>query len=407
MAQIRRLSNVKHLLTKIMNGTHGPNHIKEATQTWQRFQCEAQEQDVADIETYQQIATHTVGTTYHHTLHILVSRLITLHEASHTRRNKAHDAARNQAKRQRYLDDTTKGLAYKYVRNSFTPGLTLLQNDQGHLTGNPTDMDELLRSKWGGVMEGNSDSHVHTLLTYLAKYRNLLFRSTATQLAPLTGKDLMDTCLQSSISAGGMDGWGTEEFRLMPLVFFEWAATVLNMIETGDPWPADLLHHRSSCLLKDPNTPYNPLSYRILKIMPVLYRRWASTRLRHLGPWIQTWQLDSMFAGLPDRSADDAWFHTSIEVEEAKMTNTTIIGGAVDLFKCFDQLIRLIIYAILIIAGLPTRVLIAYVNYHEHVWCYFIIHGCIGAPHRFRCGIPQGCPLSMFLSLCSLGPGCY
>ena len=44
---------------------------------------------------------------------------------------------------------------------------------------------------------------------------------------------------------------------------------------------------------KDPYCPYDPLSYRILKLMPVLYRRWATTRLRHLAPWIQQWQLDS------------------------------------------------------------------------------------------------------------------
>ena len=66
-------------------------------------------------------------------------------------------------------------------------------------------------------------------------------------------------------------------------------------------------------------------------------RRWAGTRLRHLGPWIQSWMLDSMFAGVPDRSASDAWYLTGLEVEEATVLNKCLVGGAVDLFKCFDQ----------------------------------------------------------------------
>ena len=125
------------------------------------------------------------------------------------------------------------------------------------------------------------------------------------------------------------------------------------MIELGDPWPTDLLHHRSSCLLKDPLKPQDPLAYRIFKIMPLLYRRWASTRLQQLGPWIKLWQLDSMYAGIPNRAADDAWFHTSLDVEEAQLGNYCLIGGAVGLFKCFDQMIRLIIYIILSIVGSP------------------------------------------------------
>eukprot|EP00973_Karenia_brevis_P034530 4763372-Karenia_brevis.AAC.1 len=76
--------------------------------------------------------------------------------------------------------------------------------------------------------------------------------------------------------------------------------------------------------------------------MPILYRRWASVRLHDLEPWIQSWSLESMFAGIPGRSAEDAWYLTGLEAEAAQVHHEEFIGGALDLFKCFDQIVRMI-----------------------------------------------------------------
>eukprot|EP00973_Karenia_brevis_P076976 10689113-Karenia_brevis.AAC.1 len=52
------------------------------------------------------------------------------------------------------------------------------------------------------------------------------------------------------------------------------------------------------------------------------------------------------------------------------------------------------------LSGVPVAVLTAYINYHEQVLMYNSFAGNIGAAHRHRCGIPQGCPMSMcFISL--------
>ena len=111
-----------------------------------------------------------------------------------------------------------------------------------------------------------------------------------------------------------------------------------------------------------------------------------------------------MFAGLPDRSADDAWFLTSIDLEAAIEHNQCLVGGALDLYKCFDQLIRLIVYLVLMLAGIPRCVLTAYINYHETGFLLYAVHGHVGTPHRHRCGIPQGCPLSMLFIVFLLRP---
>ena len=128
--------------------------------------------------------------------------------------------------------------------------------------------------------------------------------------------------------------------------------------------------------------------------MPTLYRRWAMTRLHDLGPCVRSWELD-MFAGIAARGAEDAWYLQSLDIEIAKLCGQDAIGGAADLFKCFDQIIRPLLYLIRVCAGFPHRVPRAYIRYHEHAVLHYIINGAVGQPHRHPCGIPQGCLFSM------------
>eukprot|EP00973_Karenia_brevis_P080867 11218282-Karenia_brevis.AAC.1 len=72
-----------------------------------------------------------------------------------------------------------------------------------------------------------------------------------------------------------------------------------------------------------------------------------------------------MFAGKPGVGAEDAWFMAALDLEEAAVTKQAYIGGTLDLFKCFDQVVRPLLYLILGISGVPVPVLTAYVNYHE------------------------------------------
>ena len=103
---------------------------------------------------------------------------------------------------------------------------------------------------------------------------------------------------------------------------------------------------------------------------------------------------------LSNIGADDAWYNTALDVEFALLYHHTLVGGVVDLFKCIDQIIRALLYCVLLIAGLPKGILTAYVRFQESTLIYNSIAGALGALHRRRCGIPQGCPLSMiFLSL--------
>eukprot|EP00973_Karenia_brevis_P009085 1230606-Karenia_brevis.AAC.1 len=83
---------------------------------------------------------------------------------------------------------------------------------------------------------------------------------------------------------------------------------------------------------------------------------------------------------------------TGLELEYAQPAGLPFIGGALDLLKCFDQVVRPLLDFILMLAGIPTCVLHAYIRYHEHVLVYNSVASTIGMPHQHRCGIPQGYP---------------
>eukprot|EP00973_Karenia_brevis_P044352 6143632-Karenia_brevis.AAC.1 len=107
-----------------------------------------------------------------------------------------------------------------------------------------------------------------------------------------------------------------------------------------------------------------------------------------------------MYAGKKGASATEAWYTVAMDLELTRLLNLPLVGGALDLHKCFDQIIRPLLYMILSCAGMPATVLVAYQNYHEQAWIYNSFGGNIGQAHRHACGIPQGCPLSMvFISL--------
>ena len=135
---------------------------------------------------------------------------------------------------------------------------------------------------------------------------------------------------------------------------YEWLALLLELIESGAPWPEDMLKAKATFLAKDPALTENHLAYRVLLILPVLYRRWASARLEQLKPWIKTWQLPGLYAGVEGAGADDAWWNTSLDIESYLASHTAFAGAATDIYKCFDQISRPLLYQLARASGLPS-----------------------------------------------------
>ena len=168
-----------------------------------------------------------------------------------------------------------------------------------------------------------------------------------------------------------------------------------NNIESGAAWPNQCLCARSAYLLKPDGDPLDPGGFRVLAILSVIYRLWAAARLQSLQPWVKHWALDGTCAGLPGVGAEDGWYCSSVEMEHAKLLGIPFLGGMVDIWKCFDQILRPLLYCLLSAMGCPLKVITAYISFQEAATYHNSVAGGLGKAHVRRCGIPQGCPLSM------------
>ena len=130
--------------------------------------------------------------------------------------------------------------------------------------------------------------------------------------------------------------------------------------------------------------------YRVLLILSVLYRKWACVRVLRLAPWIQSWALEDMFAGVPGQAAEDAWWLTSLIMESALCKGLWVSGAIVDIRRCFDQLSRVLMARILILAGMPRSIVDAYMRFHDKLQVYNSLAGGFGAPFHKRMAIHQG-----------------
>ena len=82
-----------------------------------------------------------------------------------------------------------------------------------------------------------------------------------------------------------------------------------------------------------------------------------------------------MFAGVPGQGAADGAYFTALELEEAKLRGQNVTGGVADIYKCFDQVQRPLVYTLLLRGGVPQRVVNAYKAFLEKVQVHNSVAG--------------------------------
>ena len=112
-------------------------------------------------------------------------------------------------------------------------------------------------------------------------------------------------------------------------------AVLLMLDERGCAWPKGSAKARAAFLEKEEGVSDIPLQFRVLLMLPCLYRRWAAARLFVLKDWTDQWGLLQMYAGIRAQGAEDAWMNVRIEMEHMQIHKQEFCGGAVDIAKCF------------------------------------------------------------------------
>ena len=162
----------------------------------------------------------------------------------------------------------------------------------GTIATSPKEVDEIVKESWSQIYRGNEEDHEAAAKKFLEEYKEFLYKQTEEEnIGMVTGAEIKEACQDAAETAAGLDIWSPSDFRMLSDKAYEWLAVLLNTIEEGAEWPEQLLHGRAAFLEKDEDDRFNPLAFRVLLILPTLYRRWASMRLATLAPWIKKWQV--------------------------------------------------------------------------------------------------------------------
>eukprot|EP00973_Karenia_brevis_P012655 1716889-Karenia_brevis.AAC.1 len=215
---------------------------------------------------------------------VSLSVLLKHYQSLHAKSVHDQQTILRQRRKKDLIESPHQKLSYKSISHQALPSLNILKDSQNNFVTDPRRLDSVLQDAWKPV--------------YAAE-------------------DIFVVVNESSHTAGGMDGF---------------------------PWPYQTLHSKAHPLSKDPDSPYSPLAYRFLLLTSILYRIWGKIRLKHLKCWIHSWQLDCMYGGMEGVGAEDAWYTTALEKELSIIENRAFVGGSLDLFKCFDQIIRPLLY---------------------------------------------------------------
>ena len=103
--------------------------------------------------------------------------------------------------------------------------------------------------------------------------------------------------------------------------------------------------------------PTDPGAQRPITVMSVVYRLWASSRLRHCADWqadYLPWQMHGFCKG---RSVEDGIWQASTHIEEANVTETPLYGFSMDIAKAFDSVPHSIVFRLAKKVGVPTQII--------------------------------------------------
>ena len=208
------------------------------------------------------------------------------------------------------------------------------------VTADPTKVDHIARVAWGKVYAGQEEIPQADLTdAFVAAFgADIYVQDVPEQVPEITAEDIKRACMAASSTAGGLDCWTAAEWKLLSHGAYSGLAGLLNAIEASGRWPRELHCGRLAYLAKEESDGLDPLGFRVLTLLPVLYRRWANTRLWMLRHWARAWVEDACFAGIPGRGATDAWFSEALQLEALTLSGTAVCwrrGGPAQVLRHF------------------------------------------------------------------------
>ena len=161
---------------------------------------------------------------------------------------------------------------------------------------------------------------------YMHNYKQYIFEGKEAEMEDITAEDVYEEIRNLKETAGGMDQWTPACLKLLTKEACRRLAQMFNAIEKGASWPKEETIARAAFMAKEEGIELDPLSYRVLLMLPASYRRYAKIRLRHMQPWIEKWVMPEIYAGVEGQGAADAAYETAITMELARLLGEPCTG---------------------------------------------------------------------------------
>ena len=286
--------------------------------------------------------------------------------------------------------------AFHYLKPEVDPPLTVLQREDGSITGNVVEMDGILRKKWGTIFcKHSGDRPAPKVSPFMKKYKqfiqNFPMKVNSITVEEIRGK--LRKCKDSG--ATGLDAWSPKDFKKLPDAILSYLCVFYDMVERLGKWPFDLTHAAVTLIPK--NEGFDPLNLRPISVLPIAYRVWAAVRCSHCTSWQEKWITSGQHGCRQGHSTSDALLRLAAELENASLTGDPIFGAALDFAKAFDNVPVDIALNVLEQLGINERILKPLTFMYQKLQRYFKIRGFLGEAFHATNGIMQGCPLSCLL----------
>ena len=281
---------------------------------------------------------------------------------------------------------------YQWLRREFVPPVSLRIHPMGQVF-------------WSNQL---------LLMLIFVRHGCLTFVVRVTLLSPFkpfwilfTGEEVYEAAMAKKSTAAGLDGWAWNEIKALSLSWFVGLAFVLRQVEAAGQWPQGLLDAYIAMIPKAEGDSTS-LGQRPLCVLLVVYRLGASVRLAHLKEWFYSWVPDSVFSAGKGVSSVDAWYATSIDIEEvlSQARHSDFHIFVADVVKSFDTVDRDILDCALGRLGLPAWFRRVYFSFHRDVRLRFKLATGLGVAWKRDGSILQGCPLSVIFIIALYTPWC-
>ena len=202
----------------------------------------------------------------------------------------------------------------------------------------------------------------------------------------------------SGLRTTGPDGWAKEDIQQLPACLFAQIIQLLERVETGDPWPDQLVRGLVTCLEKVADAK-SSAQFRPITLFSLWYRLWGSLRPRALLSALERYASFPAFGYLHGRSCQQMTFVIQAAVERAIRTGEDFCGVLADIEKCFNFLPRTPIFAMAKRLGIPSNVLTGWQSFLRQMVRAFRIQGETGTFLDSDTGFPEGDSMSC-LAMC-------